>query len=1003
MHSSVIRNNETDYEALLAFKAATNDPLHSLESWNSSIHFCRWKGVTCGSRHERVIRLNLVNQNLTGFISPHIGNLSFLRFLSLNNNSYSGNLPPELGRLKRLQSLSVSYNLIGGQIPASLSNCTELSSIIISYNKLAGPLPPELGLLPRLELIAFSKNNISGSIPSTFGNLSSLMRLYGGSNDLTGEIPDSLGRLKKLELLAFGENRLTGFVPPTIFNLSYINTFDLAANELEGTLPSYLGTTLPNLQTFSVGINLFSGTIPVSLSNATNLVYLHVGYNRFSGKVPSLVKLNKLGVLALSGNLLGKGESDELSFLSSLVNATSLVSLGLDDNNFGGQLPVSFWNLSTTLSRLFLTRNQITGTIPSEIGNFVSLLDLRVNDNRFTGMVPYSIGKLRNLQFLDFSRNIFSSNIPSSIGNLSLLLAMYLSENNLSSGMPSSLGNCQNLLELNLSQNALTGPVPREVLSIPSLRTVDLSQNQLNGTLPVEIGSLKNLEYFNVSGNNFAGEVPSTLGGCVRLEFLDMEENSLQGNIPSSFSSLRGLQVLDLSSNKLDGEIPSFLGEFNLLALNLSFNDFEGALPEDGIFKNASLISVSGNPKLCGGIPELKLSKCRLKQHKKSSLSLTSKIVISTFGVILGISMILGVLIVYFLKREKKEPPSNPFGRSLLNVSYQSLLQATGGFSRDSLLGVGSYGSVYKGTLEEKLVAIKVLNLSQRGALKSFMAECEALRNIRHRNLAKVLTACSGVDLQGNDFKALVYEYMPNGSLHDWLHPQLDKDLTRGELRYLNLVQRLNIAIDIACAVEYLHLQSGTPIIHCDLKPSNVLLDDEFVGHVGDFGLARFLSKATDSFSKHQTSSSLVRGTIGYTAPEYGTGSEPSTLGDVYSFGILLLEMFTGKRPTGAMFKDGFGLRSFVQNSLPDRLSDIADPELLHERETGTEPSTNGLQHYSSIGNHKYEKCLVKVLSVGVACSADSAKERMSIAEAVNELKSSRDALLRNANYGDEM
>ncbi|KAG8372945.1 hypothetical protein BUALT_Bualt12G0119800 [Buddleja alternifolia] len=308
----------------------------------------------------------------------------------------------------------------------------------------------------------------------------------------------------------------------------------------------------------------------------------------------------------------------------------------------------------------------------------------------------------------------------------------------------------------------------------------------------------------------------------------------------------------------------------------------------------------------------------------------------------------------------------------MLNVSYQALLQATGKFSNDSLLGVGSYGSVYKGTLGEErtlIVVVEVLNLAQNGALKSFVSECEALRNIRHRNLVK---------------------YMPNGGLEEWLHP---KSIEEGQIRNLNLVQRLSVAIDIACAVDYLHFRCVSPIIHCDLKPSNVLLDDELVGHVGDFGIARFLSKASDSFSKHQMSSSLIRGTIGYTAPEYGTGSEPSTCGDVYSFGILLLELFTGKRPTDEIFRDGFGLQNFVQNSLHDRVIDIVDPMLLHHMETEIEHD-HSRRNYSSMENHKFHKCLIKVLGVGVACSAKSAKERMNIVDAVNELKSIRNALL---------
>ena len=165
--------------------------------------------------------------------------------------------------------------------------------------------------------------------------------------------------------------------------------------------------------------------------------------------------------------------------------------------------------------------------------------------------------------------------------------------------------------------------------------------------------------------------------------------------------------------------------------------------------------------------------------------------------------------------------------------------------------------------MRERLVAIKVLNLQQKGASKSFMAECNVLRNIRHRNLVKILTCCSSMDYSGNQFKALVFEFMTNGSLDFWLHQGLDNE---NQSRNLNLLQRLNVAIDVASAVDYLHNYSLQPIIHCDLKPSNVLLDNDMVAHVSDFGLAKLLPITNDS-SKKQTSTIGIKGSIGYVAP----------------------------------------------------------------------------------------------------------------------------------------
>ncbi|XP_048231305.1 probable LRR receptor-like serine/threonine-protein kinase At3g47570 [Ricinus communis] len=268
----------------------------------------------------------------------------------------------------------------------------------------------------------------------------------------------------------------------------------------------------------------------------------------------------------------------------------------------------------------------------------------------------------------------------------------------------------------------------------------------------------------------------------------------------------------------------------------------------------------------------------------------------------------------------------------LLRISYQELLQATGGFCSDNLIGQVVLAQCLNEVLisrEEKLVFVKVLNLEQHGVVKSFVAECKALKNICHRNLVKFLTYCSSIDFKSNDFKAVVFDFMTNGSLEMWLHPERDGN---SQSRNLNLLQRLHIAIDVSSALHYLHNNCETPIIHCDLKPSNILLDNDMTAHVGDFGLARLLSYNS---SQGQTSCIGIKGTIDYMAPEYGVGSEVSTYGDVYSFGMILLEIFAGRKPTDELFTDGLNLHNFVRANLPGRVMQVVDPCLSQHENLG--------------------------------------------------------------------
>lgn len=656
-----------------------------------------------------------------------------------------------------------------------------------------------------------------------------------------------------------------------------MSIFSLSENRLHGSLPTNLGLLFPHLTRLQLSENFFHGPIPFSLSKAYNLEMIELFNNSFSGKVTvDFGSMKNLSYLNLGFNDLGSGEPDEMSFLDSLTNCSGLQSLTLGVNRFKGLLPDSMGNLSTGLERVILDSNQLHGRIPTGIGNLDSLYFLGLENNNFTGPIPTELGKLRNLQWFALHNNDLSGKIPDSFGNLSSLGELLLQRNYLEGNIPSSLGQCKSLSVLKLFENNLNGTIPKQIFEITRLSiSLNLASNDLMGSIPSEIGNLKDLMAFDISENKLSGEIPSSIGGCIMLEELYLEGNHFEGFIPSTLSSLRGIQIIDLSRNNLSGKIPESLEASPVNWLNLSFNHLEGQVPTTGVFGNSSSISVVGNSKLCGGISKLELPVC-----SKSHNSKARKKWIIIPCTVLGTIIVAFLLLCWFRKRKLQQSSEFSPTKSLFQVSYDKLRKATNEFSSENLIGIGSFGSVYKGILDPQegiIVAVKVFNLRNRGASKSFMAECKALRSVRHRNLVRVITACSSIDFHGNDFKALIYEFMPNGSLEKWLHDypvipnsnEVDHvEVENHHHRHLSLLQRVNIALDIACALDYLHHNYFKPIVHCDLKPSNVLLDEDMTARVGDFGLAKFLNaEAAEPADANQSSSMGVRGTIGYTPP----------------------------------------------------------------------------------------------------------------------------------------
>ncbi|CAA6662294.1 unnamed protein product [Spirodela intermedia] len=975
----------TDGVALLALSKSLLLPDSVLSTWNSSHSSpCRWTGVRCGAAGRRVVSLDLSDRGVSGALGPEIGRLSRLRQLILSGNSLSGQIPPELGNCSLLENIDLSSSGISGEIPGGLWNLRRLSHLSLYQNSLSGEIPNWLFHLPALDTVYLNRNNFSGAIPESVGNMTGGTVLWLNRNSLSGQIPSSLGNCSKLQEIYLQDNQFTGAIPDSFANLRKLVYLYLSRNKLAGRIP--LGSApFPNLKELELSSNSFTGEIPGGIGNWTRLVIFSVTRNNLSGPIPpSFGSLTALSDLLLPENRLSgpiPPRSEELA------NLSSLKSLILFGNNLSGELPRAIWSIPT-LQEVLIYDNNLSGELPPEMAELRDLKNVTLFNNRFSGQIPPGLGLNSSLEIVDFTNNSFVGEIPPHICSGKQLWALDLGSNLLHGSIPPGVGSCSTLRRLilqnnnltgpipdfasnsslaflDLSGNHLSGPIPKSLGSCKNISSIILSLNKLTGTLPPEIGNLKRLTVLKLSSNSLSGEIPGEISSCSQINQLDVGFNSLNGSLPESMANLtrltrfRGLFELQLGGNDFGGRIPSSLGSLEnlnaglnlsgnglvgdlsslaslktLLRLDLSKNNLTGDLShlEDipltflNVSHNhlsgpvpkkfwalviASPSSFLGNPELC--IPcqsgdsicsdrSVVLSPCTSGSASGRGLRRIHVIAIALCSSIACLVVVL--LSVHALLRRKKPDrgtePALGEGSSLL---LRKVMEATENLNDRHVLGRGAHGTVYRAQLSQ-------------GKFTRMMREIETMGKIRHRSLVKL------VDFWMTDeYGLILYDYMQNGSLHDVLHLGKPPLALGWNLRH-------RIALGTAHGLAYLHHDCNPCIIHRDIKPKNILLDSEMEAHISDFGIAGLL----DQCSSPGDTSGLM-GTFGYISPESGFSTRRSRESDVYSYGVVLLELITRKMSLDPSFPEDTDLVRWVTSTLDGshELERIVDPDLAQE------------------------------------------------------------------------
>lgn len=756
-------------------------------------------------------KLSFGSNHLYGRVSDELRNCSRLRYLDLGQNFFAGEVP-DLSSLGGLRYLSLNNSGFSGDFPwKSLHNLTDLEFLSLGDNSFepTTSFPTEILELQKLYWLYLANCSIHGEIPPGIGTLSLLENLELSQNKLTGPIPSDIVNLKKLWQLQLHENSLTGKLPVGFRNLTGLKNFDASTNNLEGDLMEL--RFLTNLESLQLFENRFSGVIPDEFGDFKELVGLSLYQNNLTGSLPQ--RLGSWG---------------------------AFIFIDVSENFLSGPIPPDMCKQGR-MNDLLMLQNKFTGGIPESYTSCKSLNRLRVNNNSLSGVVPAGIWSLPNLTIIDLSMNQFEGPVASDIGKAKILAQLFLSNNRFSGNLPTELGEVSSLVSILLDLNQFAGPIPKTIGKLKNLSSLSLNDNKFSDNIPSSLGSCTSLSTINLAKNSFSGDIPESLGYLPILNSLNLSNNELSGEIPMSFSQLR-LSSFDLSNNRLIGQVPESLA---IQAFDESF---------------------MGNPGLCSESLGY-LNSCSSTSSSSHHLGKLLSCIIA--GILVLLVSFSCLLFVKWKRNDAKHLlKSQLWDMKPFRVVCFTEKEIIDSMHSDNLIGKGGSGNVYKVVLSNgKQLAVKHIwqsssrdqtncrtsttMLTKRKTRSSeYDAEVGTLSSVRHVNVVKLY--CS---ISSEDSNLLVYEYLPNGSLWDQLHTS--RKIEMGwQIRY-------EVAIGAARGLEYLHHGCDRPVIHRDVKSSNILLDSEWKPRIADFGLAKILQDGRGGGD----SSHVIAGTLGYIAP----------------------------------------------------------------------------------------------------------------------------------------
>ncbi|KAL9262579.1 LRR receptor-like serine/threonine-protein kinase RPK2-like protein [Drosera capensis] len=748
---------------------------------------------------------------------------------------------------------------------------------------------------------------------------------------LTGTLSPGIARLAKIRVLSIPFNGLSGEIPSGVWELEFLEVLDFEGNSIEGTLRSSFGG-LRRLRVMNLGFNRISGVLPDSVSMLDDLEVLNLACNELVGSIPGFV---------------GGG--------------SKLKGLYLSTNHLTGVIPVWIGSECSQLEYLVLSGNGLSGSIPASLGHCRNLRVLLLFGNRLRGAIPSTLGQLRKLEVLDVSRNGLRGPVPEELGNCLELSVLVLS--NLYDPFPADRGP-RGLPMMDFSVgvgegNSFGGRLPVRIVSLPKLRLLWAPRVALEGKILKTWRASDSLEMINLSMNRFTGEIKGNFVDCRNLVYIDLSSNRLSVELDGYLANPCVI-VFNVSGNNVSGSIlsstssicqptPSWISGPPFSGKHAVDHHFGRNMPSRSLQSSSEYLKYDVTPPSSGG------------SDRFNSIEIASIVCAAVI-----ILVFLAVVILFICTRKCLPEDSSrvevlekrritTFMDIGVPLTFEKIVEATENFSSSNCIGSGGFGATYKAEVSSGItVAVKRLAVGRFHCVQQFHAEIQTLGKIQHQNLVTL------VGYHASEAEMfLIYNYLPGGNLEGFIQE-------RGS-RQVNWRTIHKIALDIANALSYLHDECDPRVIHRDVKPSNILLDNDLNAYLSDFGLSRLLGPT----ETHATTG--VAGTFGYLAPEYALTCRVSDKCDVYSYGVVLLELISDKKaldPSFSSHGNGYNIVPWACMMLRQGRS--------------KEVFTAGIWEEGPQGD------LVEVLYLAVKCTVDTLTIRPTMRQVVQRLRQLR-------------